>query len=510
MRCIKCGAVLTDPGYCSSCGTEIRIYNRLIRLSNTYYNMGLEKAKVRNLSGAAADLRYSLELNKNNIQARNLLGLICFEVGDVVSALTEWIISKNLEPEKNIADEYINAIQANPARLDTINQTIKKYNQSLLYCQQGSEDLAIIQLKKVLSLNPKLVKAHQLLALLYIRTEEYDRAGRELKRALAIDRTDSVSLHYQAELEQLAGRPASGGSQKEEKEKKDGKNPDIISYTSGNETIIMPASYKENTGVNVVLNIFIGLVVGVALMWFLALPAKVQSVRSETADQIREYSDQLAARQAEVNELQSQLDALQGSGTEEDTQQQEETGGSYELLIDAYTSFQAGDTESASTALDQVDPDQLSDNARAIYNQIYGSLHADEVQALYEAGSAAYDAQNYQEAVTNLSQVVDYEQDYDDGYALYYLARSYENLGQNAEALDMFQRFADTHPGTQRATYANNAIARLQQAGTQTQDQTETDTGTGTQNQADAQSQTDTQQSGTQNQTGAQSGTQTQ
>ena len=194
MRCIKCGAVLTDPGYCSSCGTEIKIYERLIRLSNTYYNMGLEKAKARNLSGAMSDLRYSLELNKNHIQARNLLGLICFEVGDVVSALTEWIISKNLEPEKNIADEYINAIQANPARLETINQTIKKYNQSLLYCQQGSEDLAIIQLKKVLSLNPKLVKAHQLLALLYIRTEEYERAGRELRRALAIDRTDNLSL----------------------------------------------------------------------------------------------------------------------------------------------------------------------------------------------------------------------------------------------------------------------------------------------------------------------------
>ena len=46
MRCIKCGAVLTDPGYCSSCGTEIKIYSKLIRLSNTYYNMGLEKAKV--------------------------------------------------------------------------------------------------------------------------------------------------------------------------------------------------------------------------------------------------------------------------------------------------------------------------------------------------------------------------------------------------------------------------------------------------------------------------------
>ena len=55
--------------------------------------------------------------------------------------------------------------------------------------------------------------------------------------------------------------------------KKEEKNQDVISYTSGNETIIMPASYKEPSGANVVVNIIIGLVVGVALMWFLVVPA---------------------------------------------------------------------------------------------------------------------------------------------------------------------------------------------------------------------------------------------
>ena len=203
MLCIKCGATLNDIEYCSACGTDIKIYKRLIRLSNTYYNTGLEKARVRNLTGAVQDLRSSLKLNKENIQARNLLGLVYFETGEVVAALTEWIISKNLEPNKNIADEYIRAIQNNPARLETINQTIKKYNQSLLYCQQGSEDLAVIQLKKVLSLNPRLVKAHQLLALLYIQSEEYERAARELRRALAIDCTDNMSLRYLEELGEL-------------------------------------------------------------------------------------------------------------------------------------------------------------------------------------------------------------------------------------------------------------------------------------------------------------------
>ncbi len=461
MRCMKCGAILGDPGYCSSCGKEIRIYHRLVRLSNTYYNRGLEKARVRNLSGASQDLRYSLELNKNHIQARNLLGLIYFEIGEVASALTEWIISKNLSPSKNIADEYIRAIQENPARLETINQTIKKYNQSLLYCKRGSEDLAIIQLRKVLSMNPKLVKGHQLLALLYIRTEDYGRAEVELRRALAIDRTDDISLRYQAELEKFSKKSKREGQGQERTRKKDPGKPDIISYTSGNETIIMPAAYKENTGVNVILNIFIGLVVGVALTWFLALPAKVQSVRNEANEQIREYSDQLAARQSEINELQSRLDELQSS-VEIEEEETEEEDSSYELLIDAYASFQAQDTENATLYLDQIDREQLSDNALAIYNEIYASVHAEQIKELYDTGAAAYGSQEYEEAIESLAQVVEVDESYDNGYALYYLARSYETLEQYGEALELFQRFADLYPGTSRANYANEAIARLQ------------------------------------------------
>ena len=50
------------------------------------------------------------------------------------------------------------------SRLDTINQTIKKYNQSLLYCRQGNVDMAVMQLKKVLAQNPKLIKGYHLLA----------------------------------------------------------------------------------------------------------------------------------------------------------------------------------------------------------------------------------------------------------------------------------------------------------------------------------------------------------
>ena len=133
--------------------------------SNAYYNDALEKAGVRDLSGAIESLKISLRFNKLNIDARNLLGLIYYEMGEVVTALTEWVISKNYQPKDNLASRYLDEVQKNQARLDSVNQTIKKYNQALLYCKQNSRDLAIIQLKKVLSLNPKLVSGHQLLAL---------------------------------------------------------------------------------------------------------------------------------------------------------------------------------------------------------------------------------------------------------------------------------------------------------------------------------------------------------
>lgn len=75
--------------------------------------------------GCDQQLTAEPEIQQNNIEARNLLGLVYFETGEVVAALSEWVISKNMRPEKNIADDYINMLQSNATRLDAINQTIK-------------------------------------------------------------------------------------------------------------------------------------------------------------------------------------------------------------------------------------------------------------------------------------------------------------------------------------------------------------------------------------------------
>ena len=148
MLCLRCGTNLGDSIYCPRCGLDNSVQKQAVVLSNLYYNAGLEKAQIRDLSGAAEELQRALQFNKRNIQARNLLGLVYFELGEVVAALSEWVISKNMQEENNPAAYFIADLQKDAARLDVINQTIKKYNISLKNAREGNEDVAVIQLKR--------------------------------------------------------------------------------------------------------------------------------------------------------------------------------------------------------------------------------------------------------------------------------------------------------------------------------------------------------------------------
>ena len=133
MNCPKCGFEMgRNRRYCDQCGADTVVAMRLYRLSNRYYNEGLARAQVRDLSGAVLMLKKSLENNKRNIEARNLIGLVYYEMGEPVLALSEWIISKHFMPENNQADYFINKVQSNPSKLDAVNQTVKKYNLRLL------------------------------------------------------------------------------------------------------------------------------------------------------------------------------------------------------------------------------------------------------------------------------------------------------------------------------------------------------------------------------------------
>lgn len=456
MRCFNCGAELTKDDRCPNCGIDVKINKKILMVSEFYYNQGLERAGVRDLSGAADSLRKSLRFHKANTKARNLLGLVLFEMGEAVSAMGEWVISKSLEPENNEAEKYLDKIQKNKVHLDMINQTIKKYNQALLYCRQDSRDLAIIQLKKVLSLNPKLVKGHQLLALLYMQEGQYAQAKKSLRAAGRIDSSNTLTLRYLKETNQALHAENSG--------KKKKKEDDLISYRSGNDLIIQPTKFKDTSGFATIVSILLGVGIGVAVTCFLIVPSIRQNAKSDANQSVLQANDTIATKNQEIANLESEMDDLnrQIADAQTATQQDADRVLSYEQLIIACQALENQDITAAGDALTKVNEEQLSETVKPVYESINTTVNAQYLQAAYADGYAAYNNGNYEDAVTNLEKVTAIDEAYEDGNAIYYLAQSYRQTEQNDKAIEFYKKVVEGYPNTTRASNAQRYLEELE------------------------------------------------
>ena len=357
MNCMNCGAFLTDMDldYCPNCGYNVLIQKKVDYLSKIFYNQGLEKASIRDLSGAIACLKQSLMYDKRNIRARNLLGLVYFETGEVVSALSEWVISKNLQPTRNLASEYINKLQANPNKLAAINETIKKYNHALMLCREGHEDMAAIQLRKILTQNSKLIKGYHLLALIQMKNGEWNKARRILKKAARIDKTNTTTLRFLREVDEQTGVT----TRLEKKKKglfrsgtKENPDTDIL----GSERVAQPTVYREHSKVSVFFILMAGIAAGAVAFWLLAVPAIRQGIYQEANQQIVQYSESLASQGAELTKAQGEAkesgDTVE-SVTQELTTEQAKSE-SYQALLQAYTYYQQQNLDEAAVEIQKV------------------------------------------------------------------------------------------------------------------------------------------------------------
>lgn len=463
MTCYNCGTVLCEQDFCTNCGADVSLYKKILMLANRCYNDGLERAEARDLSGAKDSLRQSLSYNKYQTEARNLLGLIYYEMGEIVSALNEWVISLNLQPEQNIAQSLIDRVRASGAKMDAMMQSVSKYNKALDFCYQDSRDLAVIQLKQALSLNSNLLVAHQLLALLYISSSSWDKASRELQRAKRIDVGNARTLRYIREVETHTLPDAAGGK----KRSKDG----VTRFTSDNELIIQPNDYKapKRGNFGMLLNVAIGLVIGVAATFFLAVPAAVRSDVAPVEQQVVQLSEQLDTKTAEIVSLQSDLGKLRDENTDLQSQMGTFAGTdarseAYQALIQAASVYidtkDASMTDEALSAIPAgIDLGDEQGPAAQLLAKLEQLIGPDVAGSYLERGQTLIEAEAYDDAVNLLQRAVAY--DSTNGEALFALGDAYRLMGKAEEAIDAYTKVIDIEPGTYRATRSQNFIDEL-------------------------------------------------
>lgn len=346
--CPHCGAQVRKNGYCSECYLPLSMLKKAQNTSNYYYNIGYDRASARDLSGAIESLLQALRYNKRNVPARNLLGLIYYEMGEAVQAMSEWVMSINYQQENNLATKYLKELKKDPARLESVDQLARKFNMAIQYAHSEDYDLSILQLKSALSDNPHFVKGYLLLALLYIGTDNYEKARVTLRRVLKIDKANSLAVHYLREMGDTEENIIEMRKQNVDNDglldddyleeivvTEDGRAPKKIEKKN----LFQEIKAKKDTSVVRTgqfgqvslakysgLYMLLGLVFGVLLFSFFILPGQKKKLRVENEQLIKTYSEELAGKNSTINSLSAevysltkQIDTLQNGAAQGET-----------------------------------------------------------------------------------------------------------------------------------------------------------------------------------------------
>ncbi len=435
--CFKCGAPITRQDVCLQCGEDLRLYKRILANADRCYNLGLEMARVRDLTGARNYLRQALQMNKNHVKARNLLGLVYYEMGEPGLALKEWVISSSIKPEDNNADRYLKNSERN---MHSINGSVTRYNMALEYLKKGSRDLAMIQLKQMMGRPYQMLRARQLLALLYIQDEHYRSAQKILKECQKVDKGNPVTRQYIAALEEHKKATRSNSYRMAmSRAVAEGEQSDVI---------IPKATREYGSYFMYVLYIMIGLILGAGLVYFIVVPAVRSKEQEKNNDSLFAYEDAMSEWQNEVVKKNSVIEELEKTvaGLKESIgkyEHNEETL-SYDVFLPVLEAFSNANPEAIGTAFEKIDFDLSNEEYVRIYNMLKSYILSD-LGAYADYQARAYMSQSkYEKALQMMKYSIEQV-----GYTsenTYYLGFIYHVMEQNTLAAYFYKYCMLTFP----------------------------------------------------------------
>lgn len=452
--CPYCGSREKNSLYCSTCLNRTDWVNEIWHKSAFYYNRGYEAAKIRNLTLATKYLNKALVLNKYHIEARNLLGLVYFEVGKIGAALKEWIISQSLKKEDNMASNYIKRIQEKEKILSNYKEAVTLYNKALGYLRQKNMDMAIIRLKKAVSIHPQLVEAKVLLGLSYMNEKQFHKANELIKKVLLIDRGHERALLYFKEMIEEDTETIA---------------PYELEYHTKSAKQIKPSRVIDR-GVmfrRYLLYFLLGSVAMLLIDRYLILPSEIKSYHIESA-RLMESEEILTQKMQsltteyniKVAELESSKTKLENEVASYEVQiselaQKEKLTNAREL-VDERSYVEAAQIlySVASSKLDEVSKNQFAELKQKTY--------PNAIETLYNEGISLYNQDNLAEANARFEAILLYEpEEYMARKALYYIGCIYEKNGDIENAKKYYEKIVADYSDTKEGRESKSKLEKI-------------------------------------------------
>ena len=460
MRCPNCKKKFTSGNKCPHCNVDAVLYLGTVRLSDRLYNQGLDRLRASDFYHGIDALTKSISINKNNVPARNLLGLALFEVGHVGDALKHWVISQSQVKENNPASSYIEMANENPRALERLNDAVLMFNQALGQIKQKSDDLATIQLKKAVDINPNFIDALNLLTLCYLIQSDRDHANAAAERVLAIDIHNPVALNYYSILNPNKPKPTQSRQTPQNQQQKRPQPPPPTKNPY--ESISVVEKKRSNFHILEILMFVIGVVGALAVVYFLIIPQierdhdvqieqmHQQMMENETFHRSR-WSEALETQDAlndEIFRLETEMDSLEDGFD----RLNRERG-----VLRAFILHQDDQLIEAMDILDGIDISGLPFDIVTIYEELLEDLYPRVGVIHYNEGLEAFNENDYYFAITSLEtalRFLDYEAA-QWNQLLFMLGSLYYQEGRMDEAHFILSELAEHAPNHQRTQVTN-------------------------------------------------------
>ena len=465
-----------------------RIVRKVRRTANHFYNLGLDFAGRHALSDARDALLKAVSYDKRHTDARNLLGLVCFQMGEIGEAVRHWRISAAQRPAPdNRAQLYLRDLKRNAKLAQSMNESLRLCNEAIVQLHRESPDYALVRLKKAVAMNRGYVKAYLLTALCYIETKNLKRAKAALDKAEKIDAGNAVALRYRQVIREMLAEGQEDAESMEIQDltrdlyvQKTLATPDVQEIFTGRKD--KRRSMRSWSGPVAQMLLFLaGIGCGVAAMFTLYVPDKVDSLNSQVSRLTAELTENTSARQTLESQLaQAQKEAHQAQQEKTDLElkledandewqdklsQQKENP-----LAAAMTAYLNEDYTACGTALASVEEASLQDDNKTLYTTLKDKIKGPLYSSAYTAGYNAYrDAKNLSgdrraEKLTLAMEQLGLAAEYSDAGAeqrtdaLYFLARTYYLQENWAEAVKSFDQYFEEYTGSTSKQQYKDAV----------------------------------------------------
>ena len=461
MNCPNCNSPLTHRSRCKNCGIDAVLFMGVMRVSDRLYNQGLERLRAFDFYHGIDYLSKSVAINKNNVPARNLLGLALFEVGHVGDALKHWIISHDLLKESNPALKYINHVNENQRALERYSDAVVMYNKALGYIRQASDELAVIQLKKAVEINPRFVDAMNLLTLCHLIQNNKDQARGMIERVLAIDSQNAVALNYYSILRpNLAYQPRlpKPVPTTQTSLTKPNMPPSIIPFNQ----IEIKEQKPKSFHVAEIIAFLLGAAGVAVVFYFLLIPMIEQEHETALLGVRSEMNFAALNHEDEIRYMESRLDGLYGEIVQLDERilELEDFGDYLHRIITVYEAhmlFHQNKFTYAIAALDGISLQGLPLEVRGLAENIYDTIYPHLGHEYYQTGLAAFNDADYALAIINLSRAHRFLMPRDEeipfppqwNQLLFMLGRLYYHEGNFYEAFELLVELRQNAPELQ-------------------------------------------------------------